>query len=465
MLNPYLEEKLQTINTPPFLRFLVEMQDAQFVPEAVQQFLGDQRLSVLSTAFNFITVAAPLDAIPALEAVGITVHYDMPRTIYTAPSIADPVVGTLSASPITLPLSPIEMAVRNARNAPFAVLAIPGALGLPLGKAGPKIVEPDVVITTTGDVRKTLKLPEDTFIRNTRVAVLDTGISIPHPLLNPVNVRPTMRSTIGEPPIDALGHGMWCTTAAFGGRARTRFGDVQGVATVVGDNLMHGKCLSTLGFGTSSSVLKAMEQAVEFGARVISMSLGGPLQGSVRDDPECRIIEALKDTAIFVVAAGNSGPDYWTIGSPGASPFALTVGAYSTHYRGLAAFSSRGPSGEWYRGRQKVFDRDSRVFADELMKPDCVAPGGGPVAPEDRVDTIYSGVTGWTNGMNDRSPLEPFDSMRGTSMATPIVAGIVALGVEHDLVENATDVKQKLAARSGKGPDSGYGFLTYDLLS
>lgn len=466
MLNTFLAERLRTLNSPKILRFLVELPDVQVMNEAREQLAHLPGVSVVEEAFNYVVVAAPPGAIPLLEQVGVSVHYDMPRSVLTAPAIIDSLLGRFSGSGITIPYTPAEMLARNLRNAPLALAAIPSALGALVGlKGGPRILEPNVVMVPTAETRQLLAPPEDSIIRNTRVAVLDTGLTVPHPLVDPRSVRPLVRSTTGEPGVDGLGHGQWCTTAAFGGSAATRFGRVTGVATVVDDKLMHVKCLSNLGFGATSSVLKAMEIAVQWGARVISMSLGGPLQGSVDEDPESRIIRELRDTAIFVVAAGNSGPEAWTIGSPGASPFAVTVGAYSPVYEGLAIFSSRGPNAAWYEDHQAMWEQDLGTYGDNLVRPDCISPGGGPVENGQPTDVIYSGVTGWTNGMNDRSPIEPFDGMRGTSMATPHAAGIIALAVEHGLVSTAADVKARLNRLGTKDSLRGYGFLTYNLLA
>lgn len=462
MLNPFLEEKLKALNSPAFLKLLVEMPDIESVPEAVQELMSHPEVGVGEQAFNYISVSVPISAIPILEDIGISVHYDMPRGIITASRKRDALIGEFQVSPITLPLSPFEMVARNIKNTPFTLAALPSILGARFGISPSKIAEPNIIIIPTSDSRLFMKPPEDSLLRKTRVAVLDTGLTFPHPLLNPANVRPTTRSVLPEPPLDLLGHGEWCTTAAFGGKTTTRFGDLQGVATVVGDGLMHVKCLSSLGFGSTSSVLKAMEHAVEFGAQVISMSLGGPLQGGVANDPECRVIEALHGRAIFVVAAGNAGPQPWTIGSPGASPFAVTVGAYSTFYDGLAVFSSRGPNAAWYKEHNDAMQADTQKYGSDFMKPDCIAPGGGPVKEGDKVDMIYSGVTGWINGMNDRSPLEPFDAMRGTSMATPHAAGAIALAVENGSVSSAGDVKKKLSKKGGKDFLAGFGMLTYE---
>jgi len=207
-----------------------------------------------------------------------------------------------------------------------------------------------------------------------------------------------------------------------------------------------------------------MNKAWSEGAKVVNMSLGGPLQGSVNDDPQCQLIERLAGEMIFCVAAGNSGPGDWTIGSPGASPHALTVGAWSTHYDGLAIFSSRGPSGEFYEEHFDVWQEDALTYGENMTKPDCVAPGGGPVEEGQTPDMIYSGVTGWMDGMQDLTLGEGLDAMRGTSMATPHVAGLIAYAYDRGIVQTAQDVKDRLKVHAAKDKDVGYGFISLDKL-
>ena len=466
-LNHLLNELLAQREPRSPLKFILELPVDQEVTADFLRACSDCSARVSSRAFNFVTVAAPASALPQLERLAVRVHYNMPRGIVAAPFMEDPILGRFSLSGVTVPYDRRDMLLRNVRGLPRAALAVPAVIAGQLGMAAPQILPIDAIIIPTGETRKLLNPPEDSFIRNTKVAVLDTGLTWPHPQFNPLTgVQPALQSTTGESPLDFLGHGQWCTGAAFGGAAQTQFGMCQGVATALGRTLLHVKCLSNLGFGSTESVLAAMEDAVNWGAKVISMSLGGPLQGGVEEDPECQIIKRYKDDVIFVVAAGNSGPESWTIGSPGASPYAITVGAYSTHYEGPAIFSSRGPNAAWYQDHPATWEVDRNRYGINLQKPDCVAPGGGPVEEGQRVDQIYSGVTGWTNGATDRNPFDVWDAMRGTSMATPHVAGLLALAYEHGMLRTPEEVLDRLRDTS-EGPKStvdGDGFLTFDRL-
>jgi len=467
-INTFLSQQLAKSDPQRPITMILELPEGEEItPSSLTAFTQVPGTRIKSQAFNFVTVVAPVSSIPALERESVKVHYNAPRGIISAPFLEDPVFGRFTLSDVTLPFNRQEMVIRNVRGAPRSLLQGPAAFLSQFGVRTPQFVEPSAIIIPTGETRQLLHPPEDSLLRETKVAVLDTGLSLPHPQFNLLNgVRPTTRSTTGEPPFDLLGHGQWCTCAAFGSAANTKYGLCQGVATATGSLLLHVKCLSNLGFGSTESVLLAMEQSVAWGAKVVSMSLGGPIQGSVDEDPECQILKRLRDEVIFVVAAGNSGPTSWTIGSPGASPYAVCVGAYSTHYQGTAIFSSRGPSTDYYRDNPGIWKSDLSKYGIDMQKPDCLAPGGGPVREGDRVDQIYSGVVGWTNGMTDLNPFDVWDAMRGTSMATPAAAGLIALAYEGGAIRTGLDVREKLknTANGSKSISDGYGFLTFERL-
>ena len=261
--------------------------------------------------------------------------------------------------------------------------------------------------------------------------------------------------------LDGMGHGQWCSTCAFGDDAvHPRWGRCEGIADPA--EFMHVKCLSNMGFGMNSWVLEAIYRAWEWGAKVLSMSLGGSLQGSaIDDDPQCRLISALKDEMIVVVAAGNDGVE-WSIGSPGASPDALTVGAWSMTDNGLSWFSSRGPSGEFYRDHPKIWARDYAQRGEAMIKPDICVPGGGRASQQDKDEQILSGVTGWYDPYGDVLP--GWGVMKGTSMSCPAAAGLVGIAYDRALIKTARNVKIKMAKSATKNPEVGYGLLTWDKL-
>ena len=224
----------------------------------------------------------------------------------------------------------------------------------------------------------------------------------------------------------------------------------------------HFKVLSNLGFGMLSFILDGIYKAYEWGAKVISMSLGGPLEGSaIEDDPICRLVNDLSAKGVlFVIAAGNEGRD-WSVGSPGAAPSAITVGSWGITRNALAGFSSRGPSGEFYRDHRDVWERDLAKVGEDLRKPDLVSFGGDDRAKE----KLLSAGMPWYGPLTDLVP--GFSLMMGTSMSTPVSAGMIALALDRGLIRNAADVKAKLKAASTepKSPLHGYGLLDWKKLN
>jgi hypothetical protein len=133
-----------------------------------------------------------------------------------------------------------------------------------------------------------------------------------------------------------------------------------------------------------------------------------------------------------VFAAGNSGPTASTIGSPASYPEALAVGA-TAEDNGIASFSSRGPV-VWQNS-----DGLGPAAGTSLTKPDVVAPG---------VAVTSTVGTGWL-------------AYSGTSMASPHVAGIVALVKQADPAlggQALADVIRRTASDLGPaGPDATFG--------
>ena len=177
------------------------------------------------------------------------------------------------------------------------------------------------------------------------------------------------------------------------------------IGVAPGAYLWNIKVLNKGGWGLESWVIDGVEYAAlgpdgiaHTGdeADIISMSLGGSPR-SEEEDPLCQAVnEAVEQGLVVVVAAGNSGPGYFTISSPGTASKVITVGA-SDKEDELAWFSSWGPT------------------PDLIVKPDVLAPGVDIIAP--RANNTTMGYP-----YNDY-----YTEASGTSMATPHVAGATAL--------------------------------------
>src|SRR6185369_15882912 len=116
---------------------------------------------------------------------------------------------------------------------------------------------------------------------------------------------------------------------------------------------------------------------------------------------------------------------YGQIHSPGIEPAAITVGAANSLQTtnrdddSITSYSSRGPT----RGRYT--DENNVVHYDNLIKPDLVAPGNklaGAESPNNHLVQGNGALHVHGNGAEDGEMV-----MSGTSVATPVVAGSVAL--------------------------------------
>ncbi|GAB4245325.1 MAG: hypothetical protein Kow00109_21340 [Acidobacteriota bacterium] len=199
-----------------------------------------------------------------------------------------------------------------------------------------------------------------------KVGILDTGISIGHPMMRPSGMSVPGGYPRGEraftnakvivarsfhqlfpfpptaaedkTPADQDGHGT-AVAAIVGGRATiaSQVGTtVQGIAprAWLGNYKIFGTGVNNT--TTSAAVIAAVDQAVADGMDVLNLSLGGP-PPSDPNDPELEAIRnAVAAGVVVVAAAGNEGPQPGTITSPAIAPEALAVGAV-THARKFAA--------------------------------------------------------------------------------------------------------------------------------
>ena len=145
--------------------------------------------------------------------------------------------------------------------------------------------------------------------------------------------------------------------------------------------------------GAESLIVKAIDQAVKDGNRIISLSLGGG--GSPSEETARKIEEYSKSGVVFIIAAGNEH-DKNAVEAPSLAPNALSVGALDGAGR-PADFSSYGAN------------FDARKLA-HVVKSVFMLPG----------TNIYSTVVG-PDGESG------YELMDGTSMATPALSGVTAL--------------------------------------
>lgn len=154
-----------------------------------------------------------------------------------------------------------------------------------------------------------------------KIAVIDTGVDFNHPDLlgwGPDGKVVGGYNFIqrGEPPLDKNGHG----TQVAGVIAAD--GQATGIAPK--SKILAYK-VSEDGEGVSSElIIEAIEMAIEDGADIINISLG---VNKTNSKIERAVNYALEKEIFVVTAAGNDGPGFGTIGSPGRNYGSVTVGA------------------------------------------------------------------------------------------------------------------------------------------
>ncbi len=301
----------------------------------------------------------------------------------------------------------------------------------PIEPGSKKIQEPEDSTYGLKTIRA-MQVWEDLNIDGTGVVVglLDTGIDINHPDLEGrvLKTKDFVSDYEDDVANDGNGHGTHCAGTIGGKRSGSRaIGVAPGVRFIV------GKIFSDEGKSTFSQIKSAMQWIVDPDndpltappMRVISNSWGG--RAGVRFQAVIDTWRALGVAPVF--AAGNSGPRPKTVRSPGTYSNVITVGATDSDDE-IARFSARGPF--IFKGKTYI-------------KPDISAPG---------VD-VYSA-----------SPGAGYQTMSGTSMATPHVAGVVALMLQADPKISVEHIKDYLKASSvdlgEKGEDNDFGWGRLD---
>jgi serine protease AprX len=255
------------------------------------------------------------------------------------------------------------------------------------------------------------------------VAVIDTGVAGDLPDFRASRIDPTSRviaSAVVNPDAttatDVYGHGTHVAGLVAGnGRALPMDDPLYSryIGTAPNADLVSIKASDDHGRSSLIDVIAGLQFAVDhardYDIRVVNLSLTSMQPLSYRVDPLDAAVEAAWFHGLVVVAAaGNRGTDADAVSyAPGNDPYAITVGAVDDHGTKdtlddtLAPWSSRGAT------------------QDGFAKPDIVAPGAhiaAPLAPGSDFASLCPDCV--VDGRYFR--------VGGTSMAAPIVSGIVA---------------------------------------
>jgi serine protease AprX len=300
---------------------------------------------------------------------------------------------------------------------------VSGVLGI-----GGVHIDPD---DTTGPevpprvLRDTLGLNSTWAGRGVVVAVIDSGLEMSPEFEGRVLkfYDFTGGRTLQTTAFDDYGHGTHVAGTIGGSGAQSNNREYRGLAPSVKFVVL--KALDKTGAGYTSDVIRAVDFAVanraKLGIDIINLSLGHPIYEPAATDPLVQAVErATRAGLIVVAAAGNLGRNpetgltgYAGVTSPGNAPSAITTGALQTGAtvkRGddrIPDYSSAGPT--WY---------------DAIVKPDLIAPGHNIVAAAAKRGPLYRNYPYLKAADGD------YMKLSGTSMATAVTSGVIALMLE-----------------------------------
>lgn len=242
------------------------------------------------------------------------------------------------------------------------------------------------------------------------------------------------RVSVTDVEVDDFGHGSHVTSLIANSSATY---DESGQMTLAYNgiapdvDLISVKAFDETGIASYADILLAIDYVLvnkdELNIKVLNLSFGSEVETLYNVDPiNVALMKAWQEGITVVASAGNTGPDALTVGVPGNNPFIITVGATSDNYTPfnmnddfIATFSSSGPT---YEG---------------FIKPEILAPGAhmqGLVSEDSYLMQNY--------GMYDDN--EGYFLMSGTSQATAITTGVVALMLQEQPDLTPDDIKCRL---------------------
>lgn len=236
------------------------------------------------------------------------------------------------------------------------------------------------------------------------IAILDTGI-YPHMDLKKriVSFEDFVQRRRGM--YDDCGHGTHIAGIAAGDGSISK-GYYKGIAPEA--SIIVCKVLDHSGNGSVETVMRGLQWVIRnkdrYNIRIVNISVG--TIAKAESDEEGALVKAVNEAwdegLVVCVAAGNNGPEPYTITAPGISRKVITVGSSDDNEtvevsgRTLSDYSGRGPSYSC------------------IIKPDLVAPGSN-------IHSCQAKKLGLRGGR------DTYIRKSGTSMSTPMVSGAAAL--------------------------------------
>src|SRR5438093_766219 len=214
----------------------------------------------------------------------------------------------------------------------------------------------------------------------------------------------------------------------------TRDNDVDYVAK---DQQLRAQFDPALDSANVSTILRGLQWVLAnrnaYNIRVVNMSLGATPTGSYKSDFMATAAEVLNFAGVtVVVSAGNTGPLGGTVTTPATDPYVVTVGALDDNGTSLP-----------FDDLMTVFSSRGRTVFDNLSKPDLVAPGRKMISlrsPGSELDTLFPDRQVVATGALSAN----YYRLSGTSMAAPVVTGVIALMVERNPALLPAQIKKRL---------------------
>lgn len=258
-----------------------------------------------------------------------------------------------------------------------------------------------------------------------------------------------IENVTGSEAFDSSGHGTHMASILAQSDPVTKNGKPTGTFKGVAPdaNLVIVKSFDVEGHGDFLDIVRGIQFVVdnreELGIKIMNLSFAARPRWDYWEDPiNQAAMKAWASGITVIAAAGNEGPDAMTIGSPGNLPYLITVGAVTDSWTVgtreddyIPDFSSRGPT------------------PNAHIKPDIVAPGGH-----------MTGITRMGSNLTKQYPDYLLKTgefvMTGTSQATALVSGMVALLLQLEPDLSPDDVKCKLMSSAEPAINSD-GLLSY----
>lgn len=247
------------------------------------------------------------------------------------------------------------------------------------------------------------------------IAILDTGVERHQDIAGRIVCFQDYVNGRSRP-YDDNGHGTHIS-GIIAGSGRKSNGKYKGIAP--DSKIIMLKCLDAAGNGSVNDAKKSFDFIIKnkekYNIRIVNISVGSVMKSGDRENEMLlEYVEHLWKSGLTVVAAaGNNGPESGSITAPGCARSVITVGASDDNMEVKST------------GRKKMVNYSGRGPTDVcVVKPEIVCPGTGVVS----CNIHKSG----------------YSTKSGTSMAAPIVSGVIALMLQKYPELSNKDIKKRI---------------------